>query len=72
MPEPMRDEALEEIWAARRRVWEEAGSTWEGYMERLRKIDDEFVRAGGTLITTPFRRPLEPDDTAIIREEPPE
>ena len=72
MSEPMRDEALEEIWAARRRVWEEAGGTWEGYNRRLDEVEAELKRQGVKFITEPLRRPLDPGDSAILREDPPE
>lgn len=72
MSDPMRDEALEEIWAARRRVWDEAGGTWDGYMARLKEVQEEFERNGGVVLREPLRRPLEPDDSTILREDPPE
>ena len=72
MSEPMRDEALEEIWEARRRIWEEAGGTWEGYMRHLDEVEAEMKRQGAKFISEPFRRPLEPDDSAVLREDPPE
>jgi len=72
MPEPMRDEALEEIWATRRRIWEEVGGTWEGYMRHLDALEADLERRGATIIHEPRPRPLEPDETALVREEPPE
>ena len=72
MSEPMRDAALEEIWATRRRIWEEAGGTWEGYARHLDEVEAEMQRQGAKIIHELRRRPLEPDDSAIVREEPPQ
>ena len=71
MSEPMRDGVLEEIWAARRRVWEEAGGTWEGYNRRLDEVEAELRQRGVKFISEPLRRPLDPEDSAILREDPP-
>ena len=71
MPESIRDEALEEIWATRRRIWEEAGGTWEGYARHLDDVEAEMKRQGGKFIHEPRHRLLEPDDSAIVREDPP-
>lgn len=72
MPEPIHDEPLEEIWAARRRIWEDAGGTWEGYARHLDEVEAEMKRQGANFISEPRQRPLEPDDSAIVREEPPQ
>ena len=40
----MRDEALEEIWAIRRRIWAEAGGTWEGYARHLDEVEAELAK----------------------------
>ena len=68
----MRDEALEEIWATRRRIWDESGGTWEAYMRHLDEVEAEMQRQGAKIIREPRQRPLEPDETAIVREEPPQ
>ena len=67
----MRDEPLEEIWAIRRRIWEDAGGTWEGYARHLDEVEAEMIRNGAKFVREPRHRPLEPDDSAIVREEPP-
>ena len=69
--DPMRDKALEEIWEARRRVWEEAGGTWDGYMARLKEIEEEFERNGGVVLREPLRTPLPPDYWITLHEDPP-
>jgi len=72
MPDLPSDDALEEIWAARRRAWQMAGGTWESYAEHLRQLDAQFEREGGTLIRRPLAPPTEADGSAILREEPPQ
>ena len=66
MPEPIRDEALEEIWASRRRIWEEAGGTWEGDARHLDEVQAEMKRHGAKVIHEPCHRPnARTDDTGF-------
>lgn len=67
----MKDEALEAIWEIRRRIWEECGGDRQRVYERYRREQEEFVRAGGKLISKPGPRLPKPNDSPVIREEPP-
>ena len=44
MPKPIHDEPIEEIWAIRRQIWEDAGGTWEGYARHLDEVEAEMKR----------------------------
>ena len=68
----MKDEALEEIWNIRRQIAAECSGDLAARYEFYRREQEEFIRRGGRLITKPGPRLPEQDDTAVIREEPPE
>ena len=68
----MKDEALEEIWTIRKQIAEECGGDLAARYEFYRQEQEEFVQRGGKLITNPGPRLPSPDETAIVREEPPE
>ena len=67
----MKDEALEEIWNIRREIAGECGGDLAARYEFYRQEQEDFIQRGGKLITKPGPRLPEPDDSAVIREEPP-
>ena len=68
----MKDEPLEEIWAIRRQVWDEAGRDLGSLYETYRREQEEFVRQGGKLITKPGPQLPQHGNSAIVREDPPQ
>ena len=68
----MKDEALEEIWNIRRQIVAECGGDLNARYEFYRREQEDFIQRGGKLITKPGPRLPEPDESAVIREEPPQ
>ena len=67
----MKDDALEEIWAARRAIWNECDRDLAKLYEFYRQGEEQHVRSGGKLITKPGPRVPGEHGSAIIREDPP-
>ena len=68
----MKDEALEEIWAIRRQISDESGGYLDARYALYREEQEEFTQKGGKLITKPGVRLPEPDESTVVREDPPQ
>ncbi len=67
----MKDEPIEEIWAIRCQIWEECGGDLDQLYKIYRREQEEFIREGGRLITKSGPQLIQPDDSTIVREDPP-
>ena len=67
----MKDDALEEIWAIRRKIWDECDRDLAKLYEFYRQGEQQHVRCGGKLITKPGPRVSDEHEPAILREDPP-
>ena len=67
----MKDDALEEIWAIRRKIWDECDRDLAKLYEFYRQGEMQHVRSGGKLITKPGPRVPDASKSAIIREDTP-
>ena len=64
----MSNEILEEVWAARGKLWARYGGDLDQYFEHLREVQDEARKAGRVMVNRSRCRELA---SARVAEDPP-